>query len=61
MLFIFNSEARFPTKIINNLGAVVFYDGGNVYSSINLSQLADDYTNTLGIGLRYRTPVGCTL
>ncbi len=58
MLFILNTEARFPTKIIKNLGAVLFYDGGNVYSNINLRQFVDDYTNTVGIGLRYKTPVG---
>ncbi len=58
MLFIVNSEARFPTKIMNNLGAVLFYDGGNVYSNIVLKQFVDDYTNTVGIGFRYKTPVG---
>ncbi|HWF37740.1 MAG TPA: BamA/TamA family outer membrane protein, partial [Candidatus Acidoferrales bacterium] len=58
MLFILNSELRFPTKIINNLGAVLFYDGGNVYSNIALKQFIDDYTNTVGIGVRYKTPVG---
>jgi outer membrane protein assembly factor BamA len=58
MLFISNSEARFPLKLINNLGGVVFYDGGNVYANINLRQLVDDYTNTVGFGIRYRTPVG---
>ena len=58
MLFILNSELRFPTKIINNLGAVLFYDGGNVYSNIALKQFIDDYTNTIGFGVRYQTPVG---
>ena len=58
MIFIVNSEARFPTKIINNLGAVLFYDGGNVYSNISFKQFVDDYTNTVGIGFRYKTPVG---
>jgi len=58
MLFILNTEARFPTKLINNLGMVLFYDGGNVYSNINFRQFVDDYTNTVGIGLRYKTPVG---
>jgi outer membrane protein insertion porin family len=58
MLFILNSEARFPAKIVKNLGAVLFYDGGNVYSNVKLKQLIDDYTNTVGIGLRYATPVG---
>lgn len=58
MLFIVNSEARFPLPIHQNLGGVVFYDGGNVYSNINLGQLAGNFTNTLGAGLRYNTPVG---
>jgi len=58
MLFILNSEARFPSKIINNLDTVLFYDGGNVYSNISLKQFVDSYTNTVGIGFRYKTPVG---
>jgi len=57
-LFIFNSEARFPLGIAKNLGGVVFYDGGNVYSAINLTNFANNYTNTIGIGLRYSTPIG---
>lgn len=58
MLFILNSEARFPLKAIKNLGGAFFYDGGNVYSNINFRQLVDDYTNTVGLGVRYQTPVG---
>jgi outer membrane protein insertion porin family len=57
-LFILNSELRFPLYIIKNLGAVVFYDGGNVYRNISIAQFASDYTNTVGFGLRYNTPVG---
>jgi outer membrane protein insertion porin family len=57
-LFILNSELRFPLKIMPNLGGVVFYDGGNVYSAINLNQFVNNYTNTIGIGLRYSTPIG---
>ena len=57
-LFIFNSELRFPLYILKNLGAATFYDGGNVYRAINLSQLYNNYTNTVGAGLRYATPVG---
>src|SRR5204863_518201 len=37
---------------------VVFYDGGNVYSNINFHQFVDRYSNSLGFGIRYRTPVG---
>ena len=59
MLFILNSEARFSVPgLVNGLGAVVFYDGGNIYSNINFRQFVDDYTNTVGVGLRYNTPVG---
>jgi outer membrane protein insertion porin family len=58
MLFIVNSEARFPLPIYPGLGAVLFYDGGNVYSNINLRQFADDFTHTVGVGIRYQTPVG---
>ena len=58
-LFILNSELRFPLKMIMSaLGGVIFYDGGNVYSAINFNQFVNDYTSTIGIGLRYATPVG---
>ena len=57
-LFILNSEVRFPLGIMKPLGGVVFYDGGNVYSAINLHQLVNDYTNTVGAGIRYATPIG---
>ena len=57
-LFIFNSEARFPIPILKGLGGVLFYDGGNVYGSINLHELVSDYSNSIGVGLRYQTPVG---
>ena len=58
MLAIFNSEGRFPIPVKKGLGGVLFYDGGNVYSNISLAQLTRGYTNSIGIGLRYRTPVG---
>ena len=58
MLFIFNSEARFPLPFREGLGAVLFYDGGNVYSNINLRQFADNFTHSVGVGIRYKTPVG---
>ena len=57
-LFILNSEIRFPLPIIKNLGAVLFYDGGNVYRTISFRQFIDNYTNTVGFGIRYNTPVG---
>jgi outer membrane protein assembly factor BamA len=58
MLFVVNSEARFPIPIKTGLGGAIFYDGGNVYSRINLRQFADNFTHTVGFGLRYQTPVG---
>jgi outer membrane protein insertion porin family len=57
-LLILNSEVRFPLGIAKALGGVVFYDGGNVYSAINFHSLVSNYTNTVGIGLRYSTPIG---
>jgi len=57
-LFILNSEVRFPLGIMKHLGGVVFYDGGNVYSAINLRNFVDNYSNTIGVGLRYETPIG---
>jgi outer membrane protein assembly factor BamA len=58
MLAIFNSEARFPIPIKENLGGVVFYDGGNVYSNINAHQFISNYSNSVGFGIRYTTKVG---
>jgi outer membrane protein insertion porin family len=57
-LFILNSEARFPLGITKALGGVVFYDGGNVYSAINFHNFVNHYSNTVGFGLRYATPIG---
>ena len=57
-MFIFNSELRYPIPIMNNLGGVVFYDGGNVYRRINFADFVRNYSNTVGIGLRYSTPIG---
>jgi outer membrane protein assembly factor BamA len=58
MLAILNSEARFPIPIKSGLGGVVFYDGGNVFSRISLAQFINNYSNSIGFGLRYQTPVG---
>jgi outer membrane protein assembly factor BamA len=57
-IFILNSEARFPLGITKLLGGVVFYDGGNVYSAINFNNFINNYSNTVGVGLRYSTPIG---
>src|SRR5579859_1292841 len=62
-LVIFNSELRFPLGIAppfvgGTLGGAVFYDVGNVYSSVSFKNIASDLTHTVGGGLRYKTPVG---
>jgi outer membrane protein assembly factor BamA len=61
-LFIWNSEGRFPLPnlpiVHDGLGFVIFYDGGNVYNNIGFKGLISDYSNTVGIGLRFQTPVG---
>jgi outer membrane protein insertion porin family len=57
-LFILNSEVRFPLGIMKALGGVAFYDGGNVYSAISLNNFVNNYSNTIGVGLRYATPIG---
>jgi len=58
MLAIVNSEARFPIPLKSGLGGVFFYDGGNVYGNINSRQFVDHYSNSVGFGIRYRTPLG---
>jgi outer membrane protein assembly factor BamA len=54
-LLIVNSEFRIPLPIYKGLGVAAFYDGGNVFKSIGFH---GEYTNTVGGGLRYATPVG---
>ena len=51
----FSTELRVP--IVGNLGAVLFLDGGNVWTDpwdFNLNDLRYD----VGPGLRYNTPIG---
>src|SRR5213079_2139924 len=57
-LLILNSEFRIPTGIKKGLSVVPFYDGGNVFHPIGFHQFRQTYTNTVGLGLRYATPVG---
>lgn len=54
-LFLVNSEFRIPVPLKQGLGVVPFYDGGNVFRTIGFH---GQYTNTVGFGLRYATPVG---
>ena len=57
-LVILNSELRFPLGILSKLGGAAFYDGGNVYPSVGVQNFFSRYSNTVGLGLRYETPVG---
>jgi outer membrane protein insertion porin family len=57
-LLIINSEARIPLPIKKGLGIVAFYDGGNVFPNIGFHDFTSLYSNTVGLGLRYATPVG---
>lgn len=57
-LLVINSEARIPLPIKKGLSVVPFYDGGNVFPQIGFHDFTSLYTNSVGIGLRYSTPVG---
>lgn len=57
-LFILNSEFRIPLPVKKGLGLVAFYDGGNVFEHIGFRDFGSNYTNSVGIGLRYATPIG---
>jgi outer membrane protein assembly factor BamA len=62
-LVILNSEFRIPSPIDlplvdKKLSFVPFYDGGNVFQAVGFADLASNYTNSIGIGFRYATPVG---
>lgn len=65
-LFINNTELRFPF-IGQNIQGVIFHDMGNVYASLsdisfrvrqNNLQDFDYMVHDVGLGIRYRTPVG---
>ena len=58
-LVILNSELRIPIdQVKKGLGVVTFYDGGNVYPRVSFHNLASNFTHSVGVGLRYATPVG---
>jgi outer membrane protein assembly factor BamA len=57
-LLILNSELRFPVPLKKGLSFVTFYDGGNVFDRISFNNFAEQYSNSVGIGFRYATPVG---
>ncbi len=65
-LFTNNTELRFPLYG-DNLGGVLFHDAGNVYSSLGDFSLRFRQRNlqdfnymvqSVGFGIRYRTPIG---
>jgi len=55
---IINSEARIPVPIKKGLSIVPFYDGGNVFPTIGFHDFTSLYSNNVGVGVRYATPVG---
>ena len=57
-LLLINSEARIPMAIKKGLSIVAFYDGGNVFPTVGLHDFTSLYSNNVGLGLRYSTPVG---
>ena len=57
-LLLINSEARIPLPLKKGLSIVPFYDGGNVFPIVGFHDFMSLYTNNIGLGLRYATPVG---
>jgi len=73
-LIVFQQELRFPThlpKLGTKLGGALFYDAGNVFSHIGAFTLRSTpssadlnsgdlsyFSHTIGLGLRYATPIG---
>jgi len=57
-LILVNSEARIPLPIKKGLSLAVFYDGGNVFPDVGFHDFTSLYSNNVGLGLRYSTPVG---
>ena len=57
-MLILNAEARIPVPLKKGLSVVPFYDGGNVFPLVGFHQFTSLYSNNVGFGLRYATPVG---
>ncbi len=57
-LLVLNAEARIPLPLKKGLSIVPFYDGGNIFPRIGFHDFTSLYSNNVGIGLRYSTPVG---
>ena len=57
-LLILNAEARIPLPLKKGLSIVPFYDGGNVFPDVGFHKFTSLYSNNVGLGFRYSTPVG---
>ncbi|HTB96885.1 MAG TPA: POTRA domain-containing protein [Terracidiphilus sp.] len=57
-MVIVNAEARIPLPIKKGLSFVTFYDGGNVFPNVGFHDFASLYSNNVGVGIRFATPVG---
>jgi outer membrane protein insertion porin family len=57
-LLLINSEARIPIPFKKGLSLVTFYDGGNVFPKVGFHDFTSLYSNNVGLGLRYATPIG---
>jgi outer membrane protein insertion porin family len=57
-LLIINSEFRMPLPLKKGLSLATFYDGGNVFHPVGFQRFRSQYTNSVGLGFRYATPVG---
>jgi outer membrane protein insertion porin family len=73
LLVVGNAEIRFPLPLLSRyrFSAAAFADGGNVWSSLGAVDIGDfdpfvskndvtdeDFRYSIGVGLRYNTPVG---
>jgi outer membrane protein insertion porin family len=57
-MLVINAEARIPLPLKKGLSIVPFYDGGNIFPRAGFHDFSSLYTNSIGIGLRYSTPIG---
>jgi len=57
-MLIINAEARIPIPLKKGLSIISFYDGGNVFPDVGFHDFTKLYSNNVGLGLRYATPIG---
>jgi outer membrane protein insertion porin family len=57
-LLVINTEARIPMPFKKGLSIVPFYDGGNIFPRVGFHEFTSLYSNNVGLGLRYSTPIG---